>query len=82
MVSAGRAGTFASLGDSAAHIQEPFLVQALPTPGQPALPRPVPPDLAAIPNNHLGYAFTWFALALVLAVMTVLLIRRTRMGPA
>jgi surfeit locus 1 family protein len=73
---------FASLGDSAAHIQEPFLVQALPTPGQPALPRPVPPDLAAIPNNHLGYAFTWFGLALVLAVMTVLLIRRTRMGSA
>jgi surfeit locus 1 family protein len=73
---------FASLGDSAGHIQEPFLVQALPTPGQPVLPRAVPPDLAAIPNNHLGYAFTWFALAIVLAVMTALLIRRTRMGSA
>jgi surfeit locus 1 family protein len=73
---------FASLGDSGAHIQEPFLVQALPSPGQPALPRPIPPDLAAIPNNHLGYAFTWFGLAVVLAVMTVLLIRRGRMGHA
>jgi surfeit locus 1 family protein len=46
------------------------------------LPRPIPPDLAAIPNNHLGYAFTWFGLAVVLAVMTVLLIRRGRMGCA
>jgi surfeit locus 1 family protein len=73
---------FASLGDNAAHVQEPFLVQALPAPGQPALPRPLPPNPAAIPNNHLGYAFTWFALALVLAVMTVLLISRMRMGRA
>jgi len=73
---------FASLGDNAAHVKEPFLVQALPGPGQPALPRPLPPSPAAIPNNHLGYAFTWFALALVLAVMTVLLIRHTRMGRA
>jgi surfeit locus 1 family protein len=73
---------FASLGDSAVHVQEPFLVQALPSPGQPPLPRPLPPDPAAIPNNHLGYAFTWFGLALVLVVMTVLLIRRTRIGRA
>jgi surfeit locus 1 family protein len=73
---------FASLGDNAAHVQEPFLVQALPGPGQPALPRPLPPNPAAIPNNHFGYAFTWFALALVLAVMTVLLIRHARMGRA
>jgi surfeit locus 1 family protein len=73
---------FASLGGAAAHVQEPFLVQALPSPGQPALPRPIPPDPAAIPNNHLGYAFTWFGLAVVLVVMTVLLIRRTTMGHA
>jgi surfeit locus 1 family protein len=73
---------FASLGDNAAHVKEPFLVQALPSPAQPALPRPLPPNPAAIPNNHLGYAFTWFALALVLTVMTVLLIRHTRMGRA
>ena len=72
----------ASLGDSAVHVQEPFLIQALPSPGQPALPRPFPPNPAAIPNNHLGYAFTWFALALVLAVMTVLLISRARTGRA
>ncbi|MGH6875183.1 MAG: SURF1 family protein, partial [Aestuariivirgaceae bacterium] len=69
---------FASLDGAAAHVQEPFLVQALPGSGQPPLPRPIAPDLASIPNNHFGYALTWFALAVVLAVMTVLLIRRTR----
>jgi surfeit locus 1 family protein len=68
----------ASLDGDAAHVPVLFLVQALPGPGQPALPRPIPPDLSAIPNNHLGYALTWFALAIVLAVMTVLLVRRTR----
>jgi surfeit locus 1 family protein len=73
---------FASLGDHAAFVREPFLIQALPTPGQPALPHPLPPNPAAIPNNHLGYAFTWFALALVLAVMTVLLISRAGLGRA
>jgi surfeit locus 1 family protein len=69
----------ASLDGAAAHVQEPFLIQLLPAPGQPALPRPVPPDPAAIPNNHFGYALTWFALAFILAVMTVLLIRRDSM---
>lgn len=69
---------FASLDGNAAHVLEPFLVQALPGPGQPALPKPLPPNLAAIPNNHFGYALTWFGLALVLAVMAVLLVRRTR----
>jgi len=72
---------FASLGDNA-DVRAPFLIQALPTPGQPALPHPLPPNPAAIPNNHLGYAFTWFALALVLAVMTVLLICRAGPGRA
>ena len=31
---------------------------------------PLPIDTAAIPNDHLGYAVTWFALALVWAVMS------------
>jgi surfeit locus 1 family protein len=37
------------------------------------LPRPVTPD---IPNNHLGYAVTWFGLAVVWAVMTGYLLWR------
>ena len=32
----------------------------------------------AIPNNHLEYAITWFSLALIWAVMSVLLVRRER----
>ncbi|HUF55849.1 MAG TPA: SURF1 family protein [Thermohalobaculum sp.] len=31
-----------------------------------------------VPNNHLGYALTWFSLALVWAVMSALLVRRER----
>lgn len=31
-----------------------------------------------LPNNHLGYAITWFSLAAVWAVMSVLLVRRER----
>lgn len=41
------------------------------------LPRPV--TTAGIPNDHLGYAITWFGLALVWAVMSVFLIRRVIM---
>jgi surfeit locus 1 family protein len=74
---------FASLGASTTRVPVPFLIQALPAAGQPGLPRAIPPDPASIPNNHFGYALTWFALALVLAVMTVLLARRSRqVGPA
>ncbi len=39
---------------------------------------PLPLDSAAIRNNHLQYAITWFALALVWLGMTALLIRRIR----
>lgn len=31
---------------------------------------PLPVDTAGIPNDHLGYAITWFGLALVWAAMT------------
>ena len=40
---------------------------------------PVPEDLKVeLPNNHLQYALTWYALALVLAVMSWLFIRKRR----
>lgn len=55
-----------------------YVVEALPKPGPPAWPRPLPLDPKAIPNNHLQYALTWFALAVVLTVMTGLLLHRNR----
>ncbi len=42
-------------------------------------PRPVPPG-TDLPNRHLEYAITWFALAAVWAGMTVFLIRTERKG--
>ncbi|MGI9511860.1 MAG: SURF1 family protein [Anderseniella sp.] len=40
---------------------------------------PEPEDLKVeLPNNHLQYAFTWYALALVLAVMSWLFVRKRR----
>lgn len=39
---------------------------------------PMPLDSAAVPNDHLGYALTWFSLALVWAVMTGLFLWRGR----
>jgi surfeit locus 1 family protein len=50
----------------------PFIVQIVASTD--ALPRPQPPT-QAVHNNHLQYAITWFALALVLGVMTVLFLR-------
>ena len=38
----------------------------------------MPIDTSAIANDHAGYAFTWFALALIWAVMTGALLLRTR----
>jgi surfeit locus 1 family protein len=51
------------------------MVEALPRPGAPQWPKPMPPDPRAIPDNHLQYALTWFALAGILVIMTVLLLR-------
>lgn len=39
---------------------------------------PLPVDTAGIPNDHLGYAVTWFGLALVWAAMTLYFLWRTR----
>jgi surfeit locus 1 family protein len=58
-----------------------YIVEALPGPNALAWPRPAPPEPAAIPDNHLQYALTWFALALVLVVMTFLLARRPARSP-
>ncbi len=43
----------------------------------PAAPMPLPVSVA-IPNSHLGYAITWFGLALVWAGMTVSLLWRIK----
>ncbi len=42
--------------------------------GWPA-PEPLPP---AIPNNHLGYAITWFGLAAALAGVYLAMLLRKR----
>ena len=52
----------------------PFVVQLLPQAGDASFPRPQPPD-ANLRNNHLQYAITWFALALVLAAVATLYVR-------
>lgn len=38
---------------------------------------PIAVDSSHIPNDHLSYAITWFGLAFVWALMSLLLIRRT-----
>jgi surfeit locus 1 family protein len=43
----------------------------------PDAPRPMPVTVN-IPNNHLGYAITWFGLAVVWAMMTVYLLYRIK----
>ena len=43
---------------------------------------PVPVDTSTIPNDHWGYAITWFLLALVWAVMTLALLWRIRQRAA
>ena len=52
----------------------PFVVQLLPAAVTADLPRP-PEPRANLSNNHLGYAITWFGLALVLLVIAGLFLR-------
>jgi len=52
----------------------PVVVQLLPGPVEPGVPRPAEPR-AALANNHLGYAITWFGLALALLAVALLFIR-------
>lgn len=51
------------------------VVQLLPDPSGPPLPKPQPPS-ANLANNHLGYALTWFGFAIILAVIAILFIRQ------
>ncbi len=62
---------------SAALDSLPLMVVATST--APADPRltPLPVNTASIKNDHFEYAVTWFLLALVWAIMTLFLIRRT-----
>lgn len=61
---------------------EPVLVVAREIEGAALGTVPMPVDAAAVPNDHLGYAITWFALAAVWAAMSLALIRRVRRGRA
>ena len=65
----------------AAHLQtEAVLIVARSDTGDGIIARPV--DTSTIPNDHWGYAITWFLLAATWAVMTVALIWRIRSGAA
>ncbi|MCX8508314.1 MAG: SURF1 family protein [Rhodobacteraceae bacterium] len=57
---------------------EPLLVVARQAEGQDPAIMPVPVDTSGIPNDHLGYAITWFSLAAVWAGMTAYLLWRIR----
>jgi surfeit locus 1 family protein len=57
---------------------EPVLVVVSGTSEAAAPAEAFPVDTASIPNDHLGYAVTWFGLAAVWAGMTMLLVWRIR----
>ena len=40
--------------------------------------QPIPVDTSGVPNDHYEYAITWFGLAAVWAVMSLVLIARVR----
>jgi surfeit locus 1 family protein len=61
---------------AAALTTEPVLIVAREPTGDGIEPMPL--DTSTIPNDHAGYAFTWFALALIWAVMTAALVLRLR----
>jgi len=52
----------------------PFILHLEAKPGDKSFPQPIPPG-DTLRNNHLQYALTWFALALVLALFAGLVIR-------
>ncbi len=61
---------------------EPVLVVAREVEGTDPGTLPLPVDSSGVPNNHYEYAITWFGLAIVWAVMSVLLILRVGKRPA
>lgn len=52
-----------------------MLVSATPPPG---LTANTPPDLSAVPNNHLAYGVQWFVFAGLAAIIYALALRRRR----
>ena len=56
---------------------EPILVIARDVDPMPPGVAPLPISTDTVPNNHLGYAIQWFALAAVWAAMSLYLARRT-----
>ena len=70
----------ANLGETAqdgAAIVSPLFVQLEPKgePGKGRWPQ-IPPAKIDLPNNHLQYAITWFSLAAIVALMSILYLRR------
>jgi surfeit locus 1 family protein len=57
---------------------EPVMIVARSIEGADLGTIPVPVDTSGVPNDHYEYAITWFGLALVWAVMSLLLIVRFR----
>lgn len=57
---------------------QPILVVVRTASGEDPTIVPVPVDTAGIPNDHLGYAITWFSLAAAWAGMTAYLLWRIR----
>jgi surfeit locus 1 family protein len=55
----------------------PFVIQLLPGTVASEFPRPPEPK-SHLTNNHLGYAITWFGLALALAVVAFVYLRSLR----
>ncbi|MGH8196006.1 MAG: SURF1 family protein [Woeseiaceae bacterium] len=56
----------------------PFILLANPEPGTNLVRDWQPPTIG--PSRHLGYAFQWFALALTVVVVTIVLYRKKRAG--
>ncbi|MEM1302516.1 MAG: SURF1 family cytochrome oxidase biogenesis protein, partial [Pseudomonadota bacterium] len=66
----------------AAHLNtEPLLIIAREVSPVDPLLTPLPVDTSGIPNDHLGYAVTWFGLAAVWVGMTLLFLYRGRRKP-
>jgi surfeit locus 1 family protein len=60
---------------------EPTLIVAKQTSFNDTPVTPLPVDTAAIPNDHLQYAVTWFALAAIWITMTLAFVQRARRAP-
>lgn len=60
---------------------EPLLVVAKQPSFNDSPVSPLPVDTAAIPNDHLQYAITWFSLAAIWIVMSLAFVLRARRAP-